>query len=44
MGEGRPKGVHALAILPGLTHYNLGISPLFAMVTLDFLDGSSGLG
>ena len=23
-GEGRPKGGHALAILPGLTHYNLG--------------------
>ncbi|HEX3196927.1 MAG TPA: alpha/beta hydrolase, partial [Propionibacteriaceae bacterium] len=28
MGEGRPKGGHALAILPGLTHYNLGVSPL----------------
>jgi pimeloyl-ACP methyl ester carboxylesterase len=38
MGEGRPKGGHALAILPGLTHYNLGISPLFAAVTLSFLD------
>jgi len=37
MGEGRPKGGHALAILPGLTHYNLGVSPLFAAVTLDFL-------
>ena len=37
MGEGRPKGGHALAILPGLTHYNLGISPLFATVVLDFL-------
>ena len=24
MGEGRPKGGHALAILPGLTHYNIG--------------------
>ena len=23
MGEGRPKGGHALAILPGLTHYNM---------------------
>ena len=22
---------------PGLTHYNLGASPLFAAVTLDFL-------
>ena len=38
MGEGRPKGGHALAILPGLTHYNLGNSPLFAAVTLNFLD------
>ena len=38
MGEGRPKGGHALAILPGLTHYNLGVSPLFAAVTLSFLD------
>ena len=38
MGEGRPKGGHALAILPGLTHYNLGDSPLFARVALDFLD------
>jgi hypothetical protein len=40
MGEGRPKGGHALAILPGLTHYNVGQSPLFAAVTLDFLDGA----
>ena len=24
MGEGRPKGGHALAILPGLTHYTIG--------------------
>jgi hypothetical protein len=39
MGEGRPKGGHALAILPGLTHYNLATSPLFAGVVLDFLDG-----
>ena len=38
MGEGRPAGGHALAILPGLTHYNLGVSPLFAAVTLAFLD------
>ena len=38
MGEGRPKGGHALAILPGLTHYNLGMSPLFAAVVLDFLE------
>ena len=38
MEEGRPKGGHALAILPGLTHYNAAVSPLFAAVTLDFLD------
>ena len=38
MGEGRPKGGHALAILPGLTHYNLGVSPLLAPSALDFLD------
>jgi pimeloyl-ACP methyl ester carboxylesterase len=38
MGEGRPKGGHALAILPGLTHYNIGTSPLLATVTLSFLD------
>jgi pimeloyl-ACP methyl ester carboxylesterase len=30
MGDGRPKGGHALAILPGLTHYNIFNSPLFA--------------
>jgi pimeloyl-ACP methyl ester carboxylesterase len=39
MGEGRPKGGHALAILPGLTHYNIGSSPLFAATTLAFLEG-----
>jgi len=38
MGEGRPTGGHALAILPGLTHYNVCDSPLFAAVTLTFLD------
>ena len=38
MGEGRPKGGHALAILPGLTHYTIFSSPLFAAVTLAFLD------
>ena len=38
MGEGRPKGGHALAIVPGTTHYNLAVSPLFAAVTLSFLD------
>lgn len=38
MGEGRPAGSHALAILPGLTHYNIGASPLLAAVALAFLD------
>ena len=38
MGEGRPNGGHALAILPGLTHYNIGTSPLLAATTLAFLD------
>jgi pimeloyl-ACP methyl ester carboxylesterase len=38
MGEGRPEGGHALAILPGLTHYNIFTSPLLAAVTLTFLE------
>jgi pimeloyl-ACP methyl ester carboxylesterase len=38
MSEGRPKGGHALAILPGLTHYDIFSSPLLAAVTLAFLD------
>ncbi len=38
MGEGRPKGGHALAILPGLTHYNIFSSPLLAAAALAFLD------
>jgi pimeloyl-ACP methyl ester carboxylesterase len=38
MGENRPKGGHALAILPGLQHYNLAGSPLLAAVALAFLD------
>ena len=38
MGEGRPKGGHALAILPGLTHYTAGASPLLAAAALSFLD------
>ncbi|MEO6577277.1 MAG: alpha/beta hydrolase, partial [Candidatus Limnocylindria bacterium] len=37
-GQGRPKGGHAMAVLPGLTHYNMFTSPLFAAVVLDFLD------
>lgn len=37
-GEGRPSGGHALAILPGLTHYDICASPLLAAVTSAFLD------
>jgi pimeloyl-ACP methyl ester carboxylesterase len=42
MGEGRPKGGHALAILPGLTHYDVGASPLLARAALAFLDAPEG--
>lgn len=38
MGEGRPKGGHALAIVPNATHYNINMSPLFAANTLAFLE------
>ena len=38
MSEGRPEGGHALAILPGLTHYNIGSSPLLAAAALAFLE------
>ncbi len=31
-------GQSMLAILPGLTHYSVFRSPLFATVTLNFLD------
>jgi pimeloyl-ACP methyl ester carboxylesterase len=41
-GEGRPPGGHALAIMPGVTHYNLFSSPLFAAVVLAFLDSQPG--
>ena len=39
-GENRPKGGHALAILPGVTHYSMGTSPLLPVVTLEFLKES----
>jgi pimeloyl-ACP methyl ester carboxylesterase len=42
MGEGRPEGGHALAILPGLTHYNVFSSPLLAAAALSFLHGPRG--
>jgi pimeloyl-ACP methyl ester carboxylesterase len=38
MGEGRPKGGHALAIIPNATHYNVGASPLLAAAANDFLN------
>jgi pimeloyl-ACP methyl ester carboxylesterase len=38
MGENRPHGGHALAILPGLTHYNIFSSPLLVSTVLAFLD------
>ena len=36
-GEGRPEGGHALAILPGTTHYDVTDSPLFVAAVLAFL-------
>jgi pimeloyl-ACP methyl ester carboxylesterase len=38
MGENRPAGGDALAILPGLQHYNIFASPLLAATALAFLD------
>jgi pimeloyl-ACP methyl ester carboxylesterase len=38
MGEGRPAGGHALAVIPGATHYDVFQSPLFAACSLAFLD------
>jgi pimeloyl-ACP methyl ester carboxylesterase len=38
MGEGRSAGGHALAILPGLTHYSIFASPLLAAAAIEFLD------
>ena len=42
MGEGRPTGGHALAIIPGLTHYNMVDSPVLAAATLAFIDQYAG--
>jgi pimeloyl-ACP methyl ester carboxylesterase len=42
MGEGRPKGGHALAIIPNATHYNVFLSPLLAQATLAFLAPEEG--
>ena len=38
MGESRPRGGHALAIIPGVQHYNILSSPVFAQTVLAFLD------
>lgn len=38
MGEGRPAGGHALAIIPGQTHYSVFSSPVLATAALAFLD------
>ncbi len=42
MKEGRPKGGHALAIIPGETHYSIFASPVLAAAALSFLDTSNG--
>jgi pimeloyl-ACP methyl ester carboxylesterase len=42
MGEGRPKGGHALAVIPNATHYNVFASPLLAAAAKEFLDGQDG--
>ena len=42
MGEGRPTGGHALAILPGVTHYSIFESPLTAEAAIAFLDAPEG--
>ena len=38
MGEGRPDGGHALAIIPNTTHYSVFASPVLAASALAFLD------
>lgn len=38
LGEGRPKGGHALAIIPNATHYNVSWSPVLATAIITFLD------
>ena len=38
MGEGRPKGGHALAIIPNATHYDAHQSPVLVAAALGFLD------
>jgi pimeloyl-ACP methyl ester carboxylesterase len=40
MGEGRPAGGHALAIIPGATHYNVFMSPVTVAAAINFLDAA----
>ena len=40
MGEGRPKGGHALAIIPGATHYDVFTSPVLVSAVMAFLEAS----
>jgi hypothetical protein len=40
--EGRPAGGHALAVIPGATHYNILYSPLVAPAVLNFFDVPQG--
>jgi hypothetical protein len=42
MGEGRPKGAHALAIIPTASRYNVHLSPVFVAAALDFIGGQAG--
>ena len=41
MGEGRPEGGHALAIIPNATHYSVFASPVLVAAALAFLDAPS---
>ncbi|HMJ39356.1 MAG TPA: alpha/beta hydrolase, partial [Verrucomicrobiae bacterium] len=31
---------HRLAVLPGLTHYDINLSPMLSQVVIPFLDGA----
>jgi pimeloyl-ACP methyl ester carboxylesterase len=42
MGEGRPDGGHALAIIPNATHYDVIYSPVLAVAAKTFLDAPRG--
>jgi pimeloyl-ACP methyl ester carboxylesterase len=44
MNEGRPRGGHALAILPNETHYSIVASPLLAAAALAFFDQPADAG